>query len=169
MLSDPLARHAVSYTREQARAPLHAALDIHPGPRSAPRLALCYVCGGESAAPRRRAAAILTRLTALLFRPIEIPGSYHDPLFVDPERVENDYFRLRNQPTRAGGEQVDPVSIDPAGLEPKGYDAAVYEEMAAVARDGLALLQDASGPAGHPGRGRGPTRLPGREDARATR
>jgi DNA-binding MarR family transcriptional regulator len=45
--------------------------------------------------------------------------------------------------TRAAGDRVDHVSIDPAGLEPRGFDAAVYKEQAAVAREGLALLKDA--------------------------
>jgi hypothetical protein len=43
---------------------------------------------------------------------------------------------------RAAGDRVDHVSIDPAGLEPKGFDAAIYKEQAAVAREGLALLKN---------------------------
>jgi DNA-binding MarR family transcriptional regulator len=45
--------------------------------------------------------------------------------------------------TRAAGDRVDHVSLDPAGLEPKGFDAAVYREMAALAREGLSLMKDA--------------------------
>lgn len=45
--------------------------------------------------------------------------------------------------TRAAGDRVDHVSIDPAGLEPKGFDAGAYEQMAALAREGLVLLKDA--------------------------
>ena len=45
--------------------------------------------------------------------------------------------------TRAAGDRVDRVSLDPAGLEPKGFDAAVYREMAALAREGLSLMNDA--------------------------
>jgi DNA-binding MarR family transcriptional regulator len=45
--------------------------------------------------------------------------------------------------TRAAGDRVDRVSLDPAGLEPAGFDAAVYREMAALAREGLSLLTDA--------------------------
>jgi DNA-binding MarR family transcriptional regulator len=45
--------------------------------------------------------------------------------------------------TRAAGDRVDHVSLDPAGLEPRGFAPAVYQEMAALAREGLALLQDA--------------------------
>ena len=45
--------------------------------------------------------------------------------------------------TRAAGDRVDRVSLDPAGLEPKGFDAAGYREMAALAREGLSLLNDA--------------------------
>ena len=45
--------------------------------------------------------------------------------------------------TRAAGDRVDRVSLDPAGLEPSGFGAAVYREMAALAREGLSLLTDA--------------------------
>jgi hypothetical protein len=45
--------------------------------------------------------------------------------------------------TRAAGDRVDRVGLDPAGLEPNGFNAAVYREMAALAREGLTLLQDA--------------------------
>ena len=45
--------------------------------------------------------------------------------------------------TRAAGDRVDHVSLDPAGLEPNGFDAAVYREMAALAREALTLLTDA--------------------------
>jgi DNA-binding MarR family transcriptional regulator len=44
---------------------------------------------------------------------------------------------------RAAGDRVDRVSLDPAGLEPRGFDSSVYKEMAALAREGLTLLQDA--------------------------
>jgi DNA-binding MarR family transcriptional regulator len=47
------------------------------------------------------------------------------------------------QRTRTAGDRVDHVSIDPAGLEPKGFAATVYEEQAALAREGLALLKNA--------------------------
>jgi hypothetical protein len=45
--------------------------------------------------------------------------------------------------TRAAGDRVDRVSLDPAGLEPNGFDAAVYREMAALAREALTLVPDA--------------------------
>jgi hypothetical protein len=45
--------------------------------------------------------------------------------------------------TRAAGDRVDRVSLDPAGLEPNGFNATVYKEMAALAREGLSLMADA--------------------------
>lgn len=45
---------------------------------------------------------------------------------------------------RTAGERVDRVSIDAAGLEPTGFDAAVYRQQAALAREGLALLAGSS-------------------------
>jgi hypothetical protein len=44
---------------------------------------------------------------------------------------------------RAAGDRVDKVSLDPAALEPQGFDAAAYKELAALAREGLAVLRDA--------------------------
>ena len=38
---------------------------------------------------------------------------------------------------------MDHVSLDPAVLEPRGFAPFVYQEMAALAREGLELLEDA--------------------------
>jgi hypothetical protein len=47
--------------------------------------------------------------------------------------------------TRAAGDRLDRVSLDPAaGLQPKGFSPAPYLEQAALAREALALLADAS-------------------------
>lgn len=47
--------------------------------------------------------------------------------------------------TRAAGDRLDRVSLDPAaGLRPKGFSPAPYLEQAALAREALALLGDAS-------------------------
>jgi MarR family len=41
---------------------------------------------------------------------------------------------------RAAGDRVDRVSLNPAAaLEPRGFDAGIYTEMAALAREALAL------------------------------
>jgi len=45
--------------------------------------------------------------------------------------------------TRSAGDRVDRVSLDPAVLEPRGFAPFVYQEMAALAREGLELLEDA--------------------------
>ena len=47
--------------------------------------------------------------------------------------------------TRAAGDRLDRVSLDPAaGLQPKGFSPVPYLEQAALAREALALLADAS-------------------------
>ena len=47
--------------------------------------------------------------------------------------------------TRAAGDRLDRVSLDPAaGLPPKGFSPAPYLEQAALAREAMALLADAS-------------------------
>lgn len=46
--------------------------------------------------------------------------------------------------TRAAGERVDRVSVDPASQQPQNFDAGIHLEHAAVFREGLALLADAS-------------------------
>jgi DNA-binding MarR family transcriptional regulator len=42
--------------------------------------------------------------------------------------------------TRTAGQRSDSISINPAGVERKGFDATVYEEQAALFREGLTLL-----------------------------
>jgi DNA-binding MarR family transcriptional regulator len=49
-------------------------------------------------------------------------------------------YHLVNR-TRAAGERSDSVSIDPAGLEGKGFDATIYQEQAALFREGLSVLK----------------------------
>jgi len=45
--------------------------------------------------------------------------------------------------TRRAGERVDRIAIDASGMERNGFDASEYEGQAALAREGLALLEDA--------------------------
>lgn len=44
---------------------------------------------------------------------------------------------------RAAGERVDRVIPSPAALEPRNFDSRLFEEQAALFREGLALLSDA--------------------------
>ncbi|MBS2553550.1 MarR family transcriptional regulator [Catenulispora sp. NL8] len=44
--------------------------------------------------------------------------------------------------SRGVGERVDHYNIDPARIEPKGFDATIYQEQAALMREGLTLLPD---------------------------
>ena len=48
------------------------------------------------------------------------------------------------QRSRAAGDRVDHICVSSLDLESRGFDAAVYAEQAALAREGLALLKDAS-------------------------
>ena len=45
---------------------------------------------------------------------------------------------------RIAGERVDRVSLDPASQQPQNFDSAIHREHAALFREGLALLDDAS-------------------------
>lgn len=47
------------------------------------------------------------------------------------------------QRSRAAGERVDRVSPSLAALEPRNFDSRLFEEQAALFREGLALLSDA--------------------------
>lgn len=49
-------------------------------------------------------------------------------------------YHLVNR-TRAAGQRSDSISINPAGLEGKGFDATIYQEQAALFREGLNLLK----------------------------
>jgi hypothetical protein len=46
--------------------------------------------------------------------------------------------------TRIAGERVDRVSLDPVSQQPQNFDSAIHQEHAALFREGLALLVDAS-------------------------
>jgi DNA-binding MarR family transcriptional regulator len=46
--------------------------------------------------------------------------------------------------TRVAGERADRVSLDPASQQPQNFDSALHEKHAALFREGLALLVDAS-------------------------
>ena len=46
--------------------------------------------------------------------------------------------------TRAAGERADRVSLDPASQQPQNFDSALHEQHAAVFREGLTLLADAT-------------------------
>ena len=46
--------------------------------------------------------------------------------------------------TRIAGERVDRVSLDPVSPQPQNFDSAIHQEHAALFREGLALLVDAS-------------------------
>lgn len=46
--------------------------------------------------------------------------------------------------TRAAGERMDRVSLDPTSQQPQNFDSAIHRDQAAMFRDGLALLADAS-------------------------
>ena len=45
---------------------------------------------------------------------------------------------------RASGERADRVSLDPASQQPQNFDSALHEQHAAVFREGLTLLADAT-------------------------
>lgn len=47
---------------------------------------------------RRPSGDCLSRLRDLLNPPPRTELSWHDPLFADPGKVENDYYRFRNRP-----------------------------------------------------------------------
>lgn len=46
--------------------------------------------------------------------------------------------------TRIAGERMDRVSLDPVSEQPQNFDAAIHKEHAALFREGLGLLADAS-------------------------
>ena len=52
-----------------------------------------------------------------------------------------EHYHLVNR-TRAAGQRSDSVSLNPAGIEGKGFDATVYQEQAALFREGLNALKD---------------------------
>lgn len=52
-----------------------------------------------------------------------------------------EHYHLVNR-TRAAGHRSDSISLNPAGIEGKGFDATVYQEQAALFREGLNALKD---------------------------
>lgn len=60
----------------------------------APRQALAPAAIPETMAALTR----LQRITGLLMRRGRTRASYNDPLFMRPDLIEDDYYRLRNQP-----------------------------------------------------------------------
>ncbi len=72
------------------------AADAQPQPDGdAPREALPPAGTPETVAPLTRR---LQRVTGLLMRLSRTRASYYDPLFGRPDLIEDDYYRLRNQP-----------------------------------------------------------------------
>ncbi|HEX4205735.1 MAG TPA: hypothetical protein VHZ51_16370 [Ktedonobacteraceae bacterium] len=55
------------------------------------------------------------------------------------QTLEN--YHLVNR-TRAAGQRSDSISLNPVGIEGKGFDATVYQEQAALFREGLNALKD---------------------------
>lgn len=110
----PLDGNAVTATRDQAAAPgTRAPAPVTSGhaPRKTrallPRRAALRAQTALPAAPRSdRAGSVraqtrsdrLQRISGLLERVPKTRASYHDPLFERPDLIENDYYRLRNQP-----------------------------------------------------------------------
>jgi hypothetical protein len=62
---------------------------------AAPRQALAPAATPEAMALLTRH---LQRITGLLMRLSRTRASYYDPLFWRPDLIEDDYYRLRNQP-----------------------------------------------------------------------
>ena len=92
----PLAGNAVTATRDQAAAPgTRAPAQVISG--HAPRKTRALL-------PRRAALRAetrsdrLRRIAGLLERGPKTRASHYDPLFERPDLIENDYYRLRNQP-----------------------------------------------------------------------
>jgi hypothetical protein len=61
----------------------------------APRQALAPAAAPETLAPLTRRTL---RITGLLRRLAKTRATYYDPLFERPDLIEDDYYRLRNQP-----------------------------------------------------------------------
>ena len=72
------------------------ALDAQSQPDcAAPRQALAPAATPETMAPLTRR---LQRISGLLMRLSRTRASYYDALFERPDLIEDDYYRLRNQP-----------------------------------------------------------------------
>ena len=88
----PLALDAVTATRGQEAAPsARSPMPMQPGDSSAkaPPLGSGRLETRDDRPPR---------LFGLLRRALRTGGSYYDPLFEQPDLVEDDYYRFRNQP-----------------------------------------------------------------------
>ena len=110
----PLAGNAITGTHDQAGAPdtrTPAPVTPGPGPRKAraplPRRAARRVQTGSPAAAcsdrtgsaqAETRSGRLRRVVGLLRRVPKTGASYYDQLFERPDLIEDDYYRLRNQP-----------------------------------------------------------------------
>jgi hypothetical protein len=110
----PLAGNAVTGTREQAAAPgTRAAAPVTSGhgprntrallPRRAARRAQTALPDAARSDTTGSARAEtrgdrLRRIADQLWRAPKTNASCHDPLFERPDLIEDDYYRLRNQP-----------------------------------------------------------------------
>ena len=88
----PRTGNAVTGPRDQAGAGTRTPAPVMPG-------------SGPAASSDRPGSAraetgrgLRQRVAGLLRRVPKSGGSYHDPLFERPDLVEDDYYRLRNQP-----------------------------------------------------------------------
>ena len=88
MLTDTPSVNAVTEYRDQAEAPPRCAADVTPA--NHPRQAKAR---GTAAIARRRR---LRRAAEVIWRVVRL--SYRNPLAERPDLVEDDYYRLRNQP-----------------------------------------------------------------------
>jgi hypothetical protein len=110
----PLAGNAVTGTRDQAEPPgTRAPVPVTPGHgprkarsplarRAARRTQTALPATARSARTESARAEIrgdrLRRVADLLRRVPKTGASYYDPLFERPDLIEDDYYRLRNQP-----------------------------------------------------------------------
>jgi hypothetical protein len=110
----PLAGNAVTGTRDEAGAPgASIPAPVTPGhgprktralpPRRAARRAQTALPAAARSDRTSRARAEshgdrLRRIADLLRRTPKTRASYYDPLFERPDLIEDDYYRLRNQP-----------------------------------------------------------------------
>jgi len=110
----PLTGNAITGTREQAAAPgTRAAAPVTSGHGPHKTRALLRrrsACSAQTALPAAARSDTtgsvwaetrgdrLRRIADLLWRVPKTRASYHDPLFERPDLIEDDYYRLRNQP-----------------------------------------------------------------------
>ena len=110
----PLAGNAVTGTRDQAGAPgTRAPAPVTSGHGPCKTRAILFHCAARRAEITLPAAARsdttgsarpethgdrLRRIAGLLRQVPKTRASYYDPLFERPDLIEDDYYRLRNQP-----------------------------------------------------------------------